>query len=119
MKNVQAIDCAENCTFPIFQVSDDEFHLIFSGDGQDIEFFEDFSQRVGHKAAGKILAKIWERPILKSAISGLHGTLFFKYGNRRKYFPISKKECDFSEKMLNEHQRAMYSGVEYKKCGAC
>ena len=41
MKNIQAIDGANNCTYDVFQASDLEFSLIFP-DGADIEFADDF-----------------------------------------------------------------------------
>ena len=109
MKNIQVIDRAENCIFPIYQVTDKEFSVLFPGDRQDIEYAEDFAARVGHHAAGKILQKIWERPIRKQDIVGLHGTLFYEYEDRRTHFPVSQRECDFSHSVLNEAQRKMHS----------
>ena len=36
MKNIQIIDGADNCTFSIFQATDEEFSLIFPEPLQDI-----------------------------------------------------------------------------------
>ena len=34
MKNIQVIDCALNCTFSIFQATDEEFALFFQRSGR-------------------------------------------------------------------------------------
>ncbi len=41
MKNIQIIDGARNCTFSIFQATDEEFLLVFPEPGQDIQYAED------------------------------------------------------------------------------
>ena len=41
MKNVQIIDGADNCTFSIYQFTDEEFDLVFLVAGQDLEFIDD------------------------------------------------------------------------------
>ena len=38
MKNIQVIDGANNCSYDIFAVTDDEFKILFPDPGQDIEF---------------------------------------------------------------------------------
>ena len=38
MKNIQVIDGALNCTFSIFQASDEEFTLLFPEAGQEIQY---------------------------------------------------------------------------------
>jgi hypothetical protein len=55
MKNVQIIDRAYNATFSIFQATDEEFALLFPGDGQDIEIVEDFMKRLGDADAENVL----------------------------------------------------------------
>ena len=46
MKNIQIIDGALNCTFSLFQATDEEFQLLFPGELQDIQYAEDlFSQQ--------------------------------------------------------------------------
>jgi hypothetical protein len=44
MKNIQVIDGADNCTFSIFQATDEEFAAIFPQSGQDIQLSEDLSE---------------------------------------------------------------------------
>lgn len=107
MKNIQVIDRGENCIFPIYQATEEEFQRIFPEQGQDIEFIEDFIKRMGRRAAGLILTRIWERPILKFEAMGIHGTLFYEYADRRHHFPDSKRECDLSRTVLNDAQRIM------------
>jgi hypothetical protein len=46
MKNIQIIDGAENCTFSIFQATEEEFQVIFPKADQDIEFSEDLFGRL-------------------------------------------------------------------------
>ncbi|HEX8875365.1 MAG TPA: hypothetical protein VF777_01355 [Phycisphaerales bacterium] len=55
MKHIQVIDSAENCSFSICLVSDRDFRTIFPRKGQDIEFIEDLSKRIGKKLAGQII----------------------------------------------------------------
>jgi len=40
-KNIQVIDGAINCHYPIYSIEEEYFNLIFPN-GQDIEFIEDF-----------------------------------------------------------------------------
>lgn len=103
VKNIQVIDGAANCTFSIFHATDAEFALIFAGPGQDIEFAEDLSRE-----ALDILELVWRRPIRKQDAQGIHGTLFYQFGDRRAYFPASKRERDWSASSLNEAQRRLY-----------
>jgi hypothetical protein len=58
MKNIQVIDRGLNCTFSIFQATDEEFALLFPEAGQDIQYAEDLD----FIAIGDALDRIWERP---------------------------------------------------------
>jgi hypothetical protein len=110
LKNIQIIDRAENATFSIFQATDDEFSAIFPAFGQDIEFIEDFIARCGgDDQAGVILKPVWERPILKRDAHGIHGTLYYEYGDRRKYLPATKREVDWDEGAMNGAQRRLFA----------
>jgi hypothetical protein len=40
-KNIQVIDGADNCHYPIYSIEEEYFALIFPN-GQDIEFVDDF-----------------------------------------------------------------------------
>lgn len=59
MKNIQVIDAAVNCTYDIFHAQDDQFDLIFPN-GTDVEFIEDFIERIGEDAADTVLNAIME-----------------------------------------------------------
>lgn len=107
MKNVQVIDGANNATFRIFQASEEEFEAIFP-EGRDMEFIEDFIERVGKKNADTILSAVWERPILKRDAQGIHGTLFYEWADRRKHYPASKREVDWNELSINDAQRRLF-----------
>jgi hypothetical protein len=106
MKNIQIIDRAQNCTFSIFQATEEEFRAIFVSPCQDIEFAEDLSER-----AVELLASIWERPIEKRNANGVHGTLFYDFASRRSLFPASKQEKDWDPRALNPAQRRLYGLV--------
>jgi hypothetical protein len=84
VKNVQIIDGADNCTFSIFQATDEEFGWLFPEPGQDIQFAEDIVVPAGHT-----LAELWDRPIRKADVVGIHGTVFYEFEKKRRYFPVS------------------------------
>lgn len=107
MKNVQMIDPALNATFSIFQVSDEDFKVIFP-EARDMEFFEDFIQRVGERQAALILDRLWGRPVLKRDAQGIHGTLFEQWNDRKEYFPSTLREVDWDESAINEDQRRLF-----------
>ncbi|GLK56914.1 hypothetical protein JOD31_002947 [Methylopila capsulata] len=107
MKNIQIIDGAQNCTFSIFQATDEEFALIFPGPGQDIEFAEDLWKRI-RKKQPQALDGLAERPILKTEANGIHGTLFYGFEAKRKHFPKTKRERDWNPLSINTAQRRLY-----------
>ena len=107
MKNIQVIDGALNATFSIFQATDEEFAAIFP-DGTDIEIADDLIERFGDKEAGRVLSRIWERPILKRDANGIHGTLFYDADERREFLPKSKREVDWEEQFISEPQRVLF-----------
>ncbi len=109
MKNIQVIDGADNATFSLFQVTDEEFTVIFPGPGQDIELIEDFVARVGDEAAGKIMRPIWGRPILKRDAMGLHGTLYYEWEKKREHLPTTKREVDLDPLSINWAQRELFA----------
>src|SRR4051812_41061495 len=88
MKNIQVIDGAANATFSIFQATEDEFAVIFP-EGRELEIADDLIERVGQEEATRVLTALWERPILKRAAAGIHGTLFYDADDRRDFRPIS------------------------------
>ena len=112
MKNIQIIDGAENATYSIFQIDDIGFAEVFPNPGQDIELIEDYVERVGEARASKVLAVIWQSPIHKRDVIGIHGTLYYDYGRRRKYLPITKRETDRPAGQLNQAQRELYLKLE-------
>jgi hypothetical protein len=73
VKYIQIIDGADNCTYDIFEATDDEFAAIFPDD-TDIEFVEDFYERAGEEVARATLDPIWQRRVNKKAVNGIHGT---------------------------------------------
>jgi hypothetical protein len=108
LRNIQIIDGADNATFSIFQVTEEEFKLIFPRPGQDLEIPEAVFKRLGQKKAAELFAPIWQRPVLKSDVQGLHGTLFYNYFEKRHHLPKSKREIDRAEGQINQAQRDLY-----------
>ena len=111
MNNIQIIYRASNATFSVFQATEDEFSAIFPGEGQDIEFIEDFIARSGgDDQAGLILRPVWERPIPKRDALGIHGTLYYEYEDRRQHLPATKREVDWGDEgAINSAQRRLFA----------
>ena len=107
VRNIQIIDGAANATFSIFQATEDEFAVIFP-DGRDLEIADDLIQRVGQDEANRVLTALWERPILKRDVAGIHGTLFYDADERREFMPSSMREVDWDERYVNEAQRRLF-----------
>ena len=108
MKNIQVIDGADNATFSIFRATENEFEYIFPNPGQDIELVEDFSARLHKDAVAEILNNLCLRPIHKSDVGGIDGTLFFNHIGKRDHLPASKREIDRDPSQINPAQRALY-----------
>jgi hypothetical protein len=108
VKNIQIIDGAVNATYNLFQATDAEFAEFFPGSGQDIEVVEDYFGRVGKDKANDTLSKLWDRPIYKHDVKGIHGTLYYDYKEKARYLPVSRRELDRSNG-LNEAERALYA----------
>lgn len=108
MKNILVFDGALNCTFPVFQATDEEFAAIFPGPGQDLELIEDFVARLGEDRAGEVLEPLWERPIHKRDAAGIHGILFYDSEDRREFLPASRREVDWDERYINHAQRELH-----------
>lgn len=92
MKNIQAIDGAENATFSIFQATDEEFELLFP-DGTDVAFAEDIEARLTEEQLHKLFDAVWSRPVEKKTVQGIHGTYFVDLDRRKVFFP-SRKEAE-------------------------
>lgn len=90
MKNIQIIDDAKNCTYSLFAATDEEFDAIFQN-GTDIEFAEDFFDRVGEDRGIAITKEIWKRPVKKPDVQGIHGTLFYQQLHKKRYYPTKKE----------------------------
>ena len=96
MKNIQVIDAAANCSFSVYAATDEDFATIFHLPGQDVEFVEDLTARIGSQAAGSVVIKATSRRLDKRQASGIHGTLFFGLSERKKWYP-NKREGDLDE----------------------
>jgi hypothetical protein len=96
MKNIQVIDGADNCAYSVFAATDKIFDEIFPGEGQDVEFVDDFFARVGKKRAAELLKPLWKLRLEKHRIRGIHGTLFYQLNHKKEFYP-NKREDDFGK----------------------
>lgn len=95
MKTIQIIDGAENCAYDCFLADDVLFAAIFPEQGQDIEFAEDFLDRVSGRSLDDLIDAMWKRPIAKKDIRGIDGILFFDLLNKKKFYP-NKRDSDLN-----------------------
>jgi hypothetical protein len=93
VKNIQIIDGAENCSYSIFSVTEEEFRFLFPEIGQDVEFIEDVLERSSDEIIEKMLTPVWRRPVKKTEACGIHGTLFYQLHWTRIFYP-TKKEAE-------------------------
>ena len=106
MKNIQVIDGADNCTYDIYAVTEDEFKIIFPGEGQDIEFIEDFWERIERNPVpDDMMSKIWDRYVYKKDVVGIHGTLFYGLRDIKKEFYPDKTDEGMVTKYGTPHWR--------------
>ncbi len=107
MKNIQVIDGAENCTFSIFQATEEEFALLFPQPGQDIQYAEDLFKMAATDKTNEALNRIWERPIRKQDVHGIHGTLFYQL-ERYKQWYRENREAAIDPSAINSAQRRLF-----------
>ena len=96
MKTIMIIDGADNCAYDCFLASNELFKIIFSADGQDIEFFEDLSKRVNFEEVDPLFTEMWENPISKKNVQGIHGILFYDLIRKKEFYP-NKRDTDLDE----------------------
>lgn len=101
MKSIQIIDGALNCTYDIYLIDEHSFLMIFPGEDQDVEFVDDFVERVGSEHAQIILDRLWGNLQDKKQIHGIHGTLFFELHYKKQYYP-TKRESEMKISICND-----------------
>jgi hypothetical protein len=92
MKNIQVIDGAINCAYDVYAATEEEFLKIFPILGQDIQFIEDI---VHDEDVKKSLAQIWQRRLNKPEIDGIHGTLFYRLTDKKRFYP-NRQDSDLT-----------------------
>jgi hypothetical protein len=83
LKNIQVIAGADNSTYSIFAATEEVFEAIFPA-GADIEFAEDFFERVSGEMGTRITTELWKRPVAKMDVRGIHGTLFYQLTHKKR-----------------------------------
>jgi len=109
MRNIMVVDGALNATFSVFQATEAEFDRIFPAPGQDIAFIEEVIAALGDLATGEMMAPVWERPILRRDVDGLHGLLIYEGSERIPFYPASRREVDWEDAAVNPAQRALFA----------
>lgn len=86
MMNIQVVDGAVNCVYDIFAATDEEFARIFPS-GTSIAFIDEVLARNSSADLDQTFTNIWTRPIKKSGVQGIHGTLFYGLNEKKKFYP--------------------------------
>jgi hypothetical protein len=107
VKNIQVIDGAANCTFSLFQATDDEFELLFPEPRQDIQYAEDLAGLPRQDEIASALRRIWQRPLWKQDVQGIHGTLLYQL-QRHKQAYREKREEAVDRSAINPAQRRLF-----------
>jgi hypothetical protein len=107
MKNIQIIDGALNCTFSFFQATEEEFLLLFPASRQDIQYAEDLNDLPMQEEINLALQQVWQRPIRKQDVQGVHGTLFYQL-QRYKDTYHEKREEAVDPSAINSAQRRLF-----------
>jgi hypothetical protein len=107
MKNIQVIDGALNCTFSVFQATDEEFALLFPEPQQDIQYSEDLVGLPRQAEVEAAIRRIWDRPIRKQDAQGIHGTIFYGLGRYKSYYRANREEA-IDPSAVNQAQRRLF-----------
>jgi hypothetical protein len=91
MKNIQVIDGAINCVYDIFSATEKEFKTIFHND-TDIAFIDEIYLNANEAELDKIFSNLWSRPVRKSQVQGIHGTIFYELDEKKVYYPNRRDE---------------------------
>lgn len=91
MKHIQVIDGAENCVYDIFAATDEEFSLIFP-QGQDVAFIDEVMARGPKDKLDAAFSRIWQRPVRKAEVIGIHGLLFYGLEYKKQYYPSRRDD---------------------------
>ncbi len=89
--------------------TDDEFGQYFRPLVRTWKSRRIFVERVGEADANLDSNAIWERPILKRDVNGIHGTLYSTTNRRRRHLPTSKREVDLDDSSINAPQRRLFA----------
>jgi hypothetical protein len=111
MRNIQVIDRTQNCTFSIFQATDEEFALLYPEPQQDMQYAEDLVALPKQRKVKAALRSIWERPIRKRDAHGIHGTLLYEL-ERYKQWYLAKREDAVVPSAINAAQRRLFAARE-------
>ncbi len=92
MKTVMVVDGALNCAYDCFAADEELFAALFPGDGQDIEFIEDFQDRTDGRWDDSLSA-MWASPLDRKQLRGIDGILFYGLPEKKPFYP-NKRDTD-------------------------
>lgn len=110
MKNIMVIDGAINCTFSIFQATENEFSLIFPGDSQEVQFNSNFWEMKNIEEIEEALNNIWGRPIRRRDANGIHGILFYELDKYRQAYRVLRED-GMDPSAYNHAQRRLFGMI--------
>ncbi len=92
--NIMVVDDAPNCAYDVFSISEELFQALFPTPGQNIEFIEDVDDRIPEAELNRLAQGMWDHPVEKHAVSGMHGILFYGLRDEKKQFYPTKRDSD-------------------------
>ena len=113
-KNVQFIDGAQNDVYDIFSINESGFKEIFSLEGQDIEFSDDWRIRLGDDRMEELLDILNVNPMPRFTANGIHGKIYFDcYGWCPKDLFPTKRESDVRPPITRRAQYDQDTSLKY------
>jgi hypothetical protein len=100
MKNIQAIDGADNCSYDIYAATEAEFSLILPA-GTDIAFSDEVWEREEESKLKVVFEALWQRPVKKEEVQGIHGTLFYQMPQKKNIYPTRRWDGESLEVKLS------------------
>jgi len=101
VKTIMIVDEAVNCAYDCFLATEHLFAAVFPGEGQDIEFIEDFLSRRQGEELDQEFSSMWKRPVLKQEVCGIDGILFYGLLHKKKFYPNERNsDLDGSGRQL-------------------
>jgi hypothetical protein len=93
-RNIQVIDGAINSTFDVFEISDEQYNILFPN-GRNVSFLDDFPHL---EDDAEFWFNLYSTKLEKSKVIGIHGTLHSTGSYIEKTEFPNRKESDVFNK---------------------